>query len=591
MAAAFVYLPLVAGGFPLSHDHPVHLYKAWYFWEHLLTEGRLSGWTSDWFLGYPFARLYPIGTDAWVAAIRALTLGLVDWPETYGIAVYAAMVALTHAVFRFGRQYAGTAAGLIGALLWLGDRGAFREGGWTYLVDYGVWGQALGLLFLLHGLVWLDRPRGGPLAALSIALAALAHAMTLPALCVAMPAWVLLRRSWRRALAVLIVAAACSAFWYVPWFGYLGWGNNIGEEGPPLRRLVWGLLSGSPWVGGWSHVGPVILLGVGVTLRRRDRGAALLATIGLGLTWLSAWDTYALVLQHLGGFFQNLQYERFAIHAKPALFVLAGVGIVRAARPLAALAGLLLVVDAVDEVPGLADQRWLLPTRETAGWWDELGELSGWLRRAQVEDPRFWRVAIDLGTHDHRLFLLPMLAGTPVYKVGYTPARSLRDVPTRGEAALYELASVKYVVDDQPQGAAACFGTLCVHAGEYSPARARMIGPGSVRVARFLDEHIEIDVTGVTAESRVLVHLDIFPPWRATLDGAPLPIVPTAAAEDAPASLVGLRPPHDGRIVLTYGEEAPARVGLAISALGVVLLGIWAAKSRKAAPKDGLSSE
>ena len=84
--AMAVLAPLLTGQMPLSHDHPVHLYKAWHFWEEMLLDGRLRGWSSYWFFGYPAEELYPIGPDIWVALFRLVTLGLVSWETTYGLA-------------------------------------------------------------------------------------------------------------------------------------------------------------------------------------------------------------------------------------------------------------------------------------------------------------------------------------------------------------------------------------------------------------------------------------------------------------------------------------------------------------------------
>jgi uncharacterized membrane protein len=64
----------------------VHLYKAWHFWDEMLLHGRLRGWSSYWFFGYPAEELYPIGPDLWVALSRAATLGLLSWEATYGLA-------------------------------------------------------------------------------------------------------------------------------------------------------------------------------------------------------------------------------------------------------------------------------------------------------------------------------------------------------------------------------------------------------------------------------------------------------------------------------------------------------------------------
>ena len=130
-----VLAPLLLGQMPLSHDHPVHLYKAWHFWDEMLLSGRLRGWSSYWFFGYPAEELYPIGPDIWVALFRVGTLGLFSWDTTYGLAFVGVFALAAYAMYSFGKRYFTAGAGFIAAMLWIFDRGDYREGGWSYTVD------------------------------------------------------------------------------------------------------------------------------------------------------------------------------------------------------------------------------------------------------------------------------------------------------------------------------------------------------------------------------------------------------------------------------------------------------------------------
>src|SRR5690606_11882224 len=44
---------------PLTHDHPTHLFKAWHFYEKMLPEFRLRGFSHYWVFGHPAGELVP----------------------------------------------------------------------------------------------------------------------------------------------------------------------------------------------------------------------------------------------------------------------------------------------------------------------------------------------------------------------------------------------------------------------------------------------------------------------------------------------------------------------------------------------------
>ena len=187
--------PVPLGHMPLSADHTVHLTRIWLYGQ-VLEAGQLRGWSPLWFFGAPVGELYPILGDLLCLALRALTFGNASWPACYAWMFTLVFVSQGWALLRAGRALGlGPLPGLIGALLVLADAGAYREGGWTYTVLYGVWPQALATSLMLVAVALGGEARLAfdprvaqrkiALAALAGAAAILAHPMATPGLALA----------------------------------------------------------------------------------------------------------------------------------------------------------------------------------------------------------------------------------------------------------------------------------------------------------------------------------------------------------------------------------------------------------------------
>ena len=142
---------------PLSHDHPVHVFKAWHFWNEMLGRGRLRGWSQFCGFGYPAGELTPFGPEAWVAIFRAATLGAFTWMRTYGIAFAGTLLFATLATFAFTRRQFGPGAAAVAATLNILDPGEWAEGGWFWHTTFGVWPVTLAMGFVLFALAKLIR--------------------------------------------------------------------------------------------------------------------------------------------------------------------------------------------------------------------------------------------------------------------------------------------------------------------------------------------------------------------------------------------------------------------------------------------------
>jgi len=166
---------------PISGDHTVHYFKAHQFKEILLQERSLWSWSHALFAGYPPGYNYPIGGELWVVAIHSMTLGLLDFEQSYALAIWAMMFLLAFSVFRLGALTISNHVGFIAAILVLTEKGATLFTGWRWVMTVGVWPSALALAFSILAVTEFIRlaisPHRGSasLAGLFLGLALLTH--------------------------------------------------------------------------------------------------------------------------------------------------------------------------------------------------------------------------------------------------------------------------------------------------------------------------------------------------------------------------------------------------------------------------------
>ena len=125
-----IFPELATGHFPVSHDHPAHMFNAWLTSDVLLPQGRLHGWSDLWFAGYPANELYGPGGNLWVAAVRYATLKQLSFGATYGLSLLLLLLALPLATYTLGRAWFGKVAGTFAGVLLAVTRGSFAYLGW-----------------------------------------------------------------------------------------------------------------------------------------------------------------------------------------------------------------------------------------------------------------------------------------------------------------------------------------------------------------------------------------------------------------------------------------------------------------------------
>ncbi len=593
--------PMPLGVMPLSADHTVHLTRAYLVGQNL-SQGYLTGWDSTWFFGFPAGELYPVLGDLGVNLLRGLSLGLAEWSACYAWLVWFVFVLQGWVLVRAGRLFGlGAVPGLLAGLWMLLDAGSYREGGFVYTITYGVWPQALStsLAFwafaeLARGLRWLDpkgdvpsdspgRPRALLRAGVGLGAALLAHPMALLMSAVgavlmvathgvARPGRQLLRL--RRTLLdtglVLALGVGLSAFWLLPMLANRGWMVSYGWLYMPLRPMVDMLLDH----GAWTHAMPKLLgytmiVGVVVAAIRGTAFVRFVALWGVCHWLLASTDVFwRLRLDLVSEGFTHLQYQRFLIAAKPALYLLAGWVLAlpiawarrvygqQSKRWLAVLAGVVGLSSSVY----LTDHAYRIGTQHGLGQLQlvrlpgkpeldrDYAQLVGWLKEQVLRHPgEPLRIAVKSHRNLHWFMDAPVFTGARVYKLGFTPGSNFVHKPEVGHPQLYDRLGVRHVVTTGrvPNGAelVARFGQIKVWARELvGPRGAHLEGPGNLRVidGEPDDGDLKFEVgeagnqphqvtPGTADETWLVVHVAGYPRWQMSQDGVDIPWIEVPA--------------------------------------------------------------
>ncbi|HVF32885.1 MAG TPA: 6-pyruvoyl-tetrahydropterin synthase-related protein [Acidimicrobiales bacterium] len=284
---------IAAATTPAGGDMGAHVWGPAYLRDHLLPNGRITGWTPDWYAGFPALHFYfPLPSLLIVALDLVLPYGV-----AFKVTTVLGLVTLPAAAATLGHHLRlpfPTPAVLAAATIpfafdrfhtiWGGNAPATLAGEFAFSISL-----SLALFFLAALARALETGRGRALAGVLFAATALCH--LLPAAFAVVAALVLLllrkpdRARWGIVIAVGLVGAALSAFWFVPFMGRLPYSNDMGWERThayvenllPFLRTDDGATE--PMTRHLKWVFPLAAGGVIVGLVRRRRGVAALTAI------------------------------------------------------------------------------------------------------------------------------------------------------------------------------------------------------------------------------------------------------------------------------------------------------------------------
>ncbi|GAC1539244.1 MAG: hypothetical protein NVS3B12_25280 [Acidimicrobiales bacterium] len=222
---------------PAGGDMGAHVWAPDYLRHHLLAHGRLTGWSPDWYNGFPALTFY--------FPLPYVVIALLSFVLPYGVAfkmvTVAGLVGLPLAAYAMGRltgmKFPGPPLLAVATVPFLFDRYFTIWGGNIASTLAGEFafsiGLSLALLFIGVFSKALDSGRYRWLAALLFAATILCHLLpTFLALVGAVLVWLLQpsRRRFGMALLIGLTGVAVTAFWLVPFGMRLGYSNDMGWE-------------------------------------------------------------------------------------------------------------------------------------------------------------------------------------------------------------------------------------------------------------------------------------------------------------------------------------------------------------------------
>jgi len=585
---------------------------------------RVAHWTHLIFAGEPIGDLYPsFGTyvAAWVTNVRHLenevprALALVGATGVVAMAVGVVLVAL-----RVVRWPVALAVGLVALF---DDGGAISSGGggvFVLALYQHALAQALSLFAIAAALWSVQRPAAwrSMLVWALAALAMVAHPLSLISLLPFVAGFAAaplvasdlrFTRAWRGARDLLVGVLLAAPVWMPLLENVLRYGLHYGSA--PITPIE----LGTALVGGRYGVSTfplVVTLGLGGVLAGLCSRQVVAVTLGVG----------ALVAMLLGTDFPFLaagwgpspSFTRFAAERtqgilRLTLIVLAGLALDRAS--LSGARSLLLRARAaprIRAVLGAVGVALLLVVVQMAHPY--LRDRTRLMRDAaelDLADPQDFRNVVTWLTEHRRQghgvqrvyfeetlaypFHAAAIARLPVIRTGYAAGTMLReriDAPTPAMLARYNVA---WVVR---RGGAPSFGDPRSEQ-RYGQYRIRAVpthdgrvariarGSGAVRVVRFDDARVELELSGTTQPALVELGISYYPRWRARQRGRDVPVYAALAEPNhLPRVLaVWLRP---GRTTLTPDGPLPTdHVGdlpMAAGVLVAVLVLLFALSAR-----------
>ncbi|MCZ6568319.1 MAG: hypothetical protein O6923_08450, partial [Actinobacteria bacterium] len=224
---------------PTGGDMGAHVFGPAYLRDNLLSEGRILGWSNDWFAGFPaFYFYFPLPSLVIVAFDLVLPYGV-----AFKLVTVLGLLALPPAIYfhtramKLSRDIAliAAGAGVVFAFLesfsiYGGNVASTLAGEFSYS-----WSFALSLVYLglLMKAVRDDR-RYAKWAALALALTALSHVLTTIVVIFASLFVLAWKKGFWRTLVVWLWGFAIAAFWALPLLARIGLTSDMAWT--PLSR-------------------------------------------------------------------------------------------------------------------------------------------------------------------------------------------------------------------------------------------------------------------------------------------------------------------------------------------------------------------
>ncbi len=222
---------------PNGGDMGAHVWGPAFLRDHLLPEGRLTGWTPDWYAGFPAYQFYMV--------LPSLAIALLSYVIPYGVAfklvAISGLLTLPVCAWAFGRltrlPFPIPPLLAVGATAFLFDRSFSILGGniASTLAGEFAFSISLSLAVLYLGVLGrgLENGKHRGWAALLLAATGLCHLIPLFFAMAGTVIWFILRPGLARIrylITTLPIAVALTAFWIAPFYLRSRYMNDMGWE-------------------------------------------------------------------------------------------------------------------------------------------------------------------------------------------------------------------------------------------------------------------------------------------------------------------------------------------------------------------------
>ena len=241
-------------------DTGAHVYTPWFLKNHFLPEGRVSGWSPDWYAGFPLLHFYfPL-----VVTFQAVASYLIPYEIAFKLGTVLGTFFLPLSVYLMLRlmrlSFPTPVVGAVFSLAFLFMDSYTIYGGNipSSLAGEYSFSLSVGLCFVFYGLMYrlaIDEQARPFLTAVVFAAAVLSHAVPVLMAIASIPLllfWSVRRRGWRstasRFTTALGLAFCLTAFWSIPLVVRLGYTADMSwipqrELSAIAPREIWAYLA------------------------------------------------------------------------------------------------------------------------------------------------------------------------------------------------------------------------------------------------------------------------------------------------------------------------------------------------------------
>ncbi len=627
-----IHRRLFLGDIPYSYDHPVQILNGWIMSDKLLATGRLNGWVHDRGLGFPAGILYPQGAYYLMAVVKRLMLSDASFDRVYAYSFLISMAIWHLALYATGRLVKNITTGIIAGVLSMVDPGVFLQGGHSFAIDWGVWPScvASGLCLLGSALFYRaishNHRTALAVSALVSGIAITFHPISLVYLGASFAlatVHAIVSMSTQRPLRIVangLLAAALTvgvaALWLLPFLAYRQYSVPLSTGAVMLEQQITGFLSLTFFGNMWAMIIAAGVLGGIVAFLRNQYLLKFFVLLLILFTFLSSSLSFESLWKPLtlDIFISRLQPGRFYLYTRPIAFLCAGYAMDVLLRKYIRVAGnrtastwrryasLLLTASicGVFVVP-LWRTAYNTYVKPSTTWtrrpdtWNNYMEVAEFLRNRSQPRAGIFRSMWDRycpGNPHHCYEDAPAYSRMPQYFPAHHSGATFRGFFTRPDSANPYLVganlnetvparragNVRFIVtvrDTVPGANRQVFASGPLRVFEditvKPDAPFHVEGRARAKLKAFRNEFISLELSDVTPDAFLVLHVFEFCNWHAFLNGKEIPIQPWKARNIE--QLMRVKTDQNGLLEFRYVRGVPEKISPWITLLALFICG------------------